>query len=163
MQGNGWWYEVSHKETFFTLPKIRVSKVSNMDRRMFWPCMPCLGCCKIKDNSGGFRQWYSCLPCYDGTSPHMGCCDERDAGCFGGEIVGKTRMTDEEIEVFIENWSKEKHYFLPTTNCIKFAYELIEQLTNGNFSIPHRWISDICLKTLFLFSISKHCPGSKCF
>jgi hypothetical protein len=26
-------------------------------------------------------------------------CDERDAGCCGGEIVGETEMTDEEIAV----------------------------------------------------------------
>jgi len=136
-QGRGWWYEVSHKETFFTLPKIRVNKVSNNDRRMFWPCIPCLPFCRIKDESGEVREWYSCLPCYKNPSPEMGCCDERDAGCLGGEIVGKTQMTDEEIEVFMENWSIEKKYCVATTNCIKFAYELIERLTHGNFSISH--------------------------
>ena len=137
-QGTGWWYEVAHKETLFTLPKIRVSKVSNRDRRMFMPCMPCLPCCKTEDQSKELRQWFSCLPCHDETSVEMGCCDERDAGCSGGEIVGKTRLTDEEIEVFYENWSKEKRYFAPTTNCIKFAYELIEKLTDGEFLISHR-------------------------
>lgn len=116
---HGWWYEVGHKEILFTLPNIRVNKVSNNDRRMFIPC------CKKDDD----------VP--NETNVEMGCCDERDAGCCGGEIVGKTIMTDEEIEVFYETWSKEKKYFAPTTNCIKFAYELIEKLTNGKFLISH--------------------------
>ena len=48
-------------------------------------------------------------------------------------------MTDIEIEVFYENWSKDKRYFVATTNCIKFAYEIIEKLTDGKFLIAHRW------------------------
>ena len=62
----------------------------------------------------------------------MGVFDLRDAGCCGAEIVGKTKMTDEEIEVVYENWSKDKKYYLPTRNCLKFAYELIEILTDSN-------------------------------
>ena len=50
----------------------------------------------------------------------------------GKEFVGKTKMTDEEIEVVYENWSKDKKYYLPTRNCLKFAYELIEILTDSN-------------------------------
>jgi hypothetical protein len=33
---------------------------------------------------------------------------------------------------------KGRDYFVLGSNCIKFVYELIEELTDGKFSIPHR-------------------------
>ena len=69
----------------------------------------------------------------------MDCC-EAEAGCCGGELVGQTEMTDEEIELFVVNWQTGKNYFLASNNCIKFGYEFIEKLTDGKFSLSPRWV-----------------------
>ena len=46
------------------------------------------------------------------------------AGSFGGEIVGKTRKTDAEIDSFIDNWvSNNPTYNVIFVNCQKFAIE----------------------------------------
>ena len=61
-----------------------------------------------------------------------------EAGCCGGELVGQTEMTDDEIEVFLVKWQNRKDYFVTSENCIKFGYEFIEKLTDGNFSLSPR-------------------------
>jgi len=58
-----------------------------------------------------------------------------EAGCCGGELVGQTEMTDDEIDVFLVNWQNGMDYFVTSENCIKFGYEFIEKLTDGNFSL----------------------------
>ncbi len=66
--------------------------------------------------------------------------DEADsgAGAFGGEIVGVTKKSDKEIDDWIEQWvSYYDTYDLITENCQKFAYELINWLTNGFFKLDH--------------------------
>ena len=48
------------------------------------------------------------------------------AGLMGGEYVGKTDKTDEEIDEFNRKWiSNNPTYDVFTTNCQKFAIELI--------------------------------------
>jgi hypothetical protein len=56
-------------------------------------------------------------------------------------------MTDDEIEAFIRRWEgspdieecvDRRHYCVLTSNCIKFAYEFIAELTDGVFTVPHR-------------------------
>eukprot|EP00090_Calanus_glacialis_P017492 TRINITY_DN2722_c0_g1_i1.p1 TRINITY_DN2722_c0_g1~~TRINITY_DN2722_c0_g1_i1.p1 ORF type:complete len:609 (-),score=70.92 TRINITY_DN2722_c0_g1_i1:93-1679(-) len=126
------WYEVDQKSPMLPLPPIKITKTKNKNKRMFMPCCPCLEPNQINDS----HEWHSCLPWVE-PNVNMGVFDLRDAGCCGGEFVGKTKMTDEEIEVVYENWSKDKTYCLPTRNCLKFAYELIEILTDGNYWIPH--------------------------
>ena len=68
----------------------------------------------------------------------LGNCVDAEAGCCGGELVGQTEMTDDEIKVFLAHWQNGKNYFVTSENCIKFGYEFIEKLTDGNFSLSPR-------------------------
>ena len=48
------------------------------------------------------------------------------AGYFGGEYVGETEKTDEEIEEFNRDWERNHpNYYLTAVNCQKYARELI--------------------------------------
>lgn len=107
----GMWYEVDHKGgggPFSPLPAIKIKRTMDNARK---------GCCW---EPKGFKD----------------CCSDAEAGCCGGEIVGETEMTDEEIEVFIVHWkATNKNYFVAGNNCIKFGYEFMDKLTDGYFSI----------------------------
>ena len=60
------------------------------------------------------------------------------AGKYGGEIVGKTRKTDSDINQWNTNWIKENpRYSLLDRNCHKYAYELMVWLTDGIFRCEH--------------------------
>ena len=60
------------------------------------------------------------------------------AGYFGGEIVGKTRKTDAQIDGFIAEYGEENpNYDLMTTNCQQFAVQLIRWLTDDNYRLTH--------------------------
>ena len=60
------------------------------------------------------------------------------AGKYGGEIVGKTRKTDSEINQWNINWiNKNPNYSLLDYNCHKYAYELMVWLTDGIFRCEH--------------------------
>jgi hypothetical protein len=72
------------------------------------------------------------------------------AGFLGGEIVGETTKSDEEIDTFIDGWlANNHHYELLIDNCQKFAYEFVVFLTDGvNFRLPHRFDAAVCAKGL---------------
>jgi hypothetical protein len=72
------------------------------------------------------------------------------AGILGGEIVGETTKTDDEIARFIETWLKDNPtYTVFEANCQKFAYEFVYFLTDGvNFRLPHRFDSALTAKGL---------------
>jgi hypothetical protein len=72
------------------------------------------------------------------------------AGFLGGEIVGKTTKSDEEIDDFIDGWlANNPHYDLLVDNCQKFAYEFVVFLTDGvNFRLPHRFDAAVVAKGL---------------
>ena len=56
----------------------------------------------------------------------LGAVAKSGAGGFGGEVVGKTRKTDAEIDSFIDNWvSNNPTYTVFAVNCQKFAIEFI--------------------------------------
>ena len=60
------------------------------------------------------------------------------AGYFGGEIVGKTRKTDAQIEDFIILYQRKyPDYHLLTTNCQQFAIQLIRFLTVDLYRLKH--------------------------
>ena len=60
------------------------------------------------------------------------------AGYFGGEIVGKTRKTEAQIDGFIAEYGKENPtYDLMTTNCQQFAVQLIRWLTDDCYRLKH--------------------------
>ncbi len=63
------------------------------------------------------------------------------AGYLGGQFVGETSRSCDEIYKFIEEWLTEyPHYSVYSDNCQKFAYEFIRFLTNGlNFRLPNRF------------------------
>jgi hypothetical protein len=62
------------------------------------------------------------------------------AGALGGELVGETDATDSQINVWIEEWrSRNPDYNILLDNCQTFAYEFMDWLTNGNFSVSHRF------------------------
>jgi hypothetical protein len=61
------------------------------------------------------------------------------AGKFGGEIVGKTKKSEQQITHWIEEWKREHaRYDAVAENCQKFAYDFIVWLTGGIFTVPHR-------------------------
>jgi len=63
---------------------------------------------------------------------------ESGAGPFGGEPVGKTSKTDEEIESFNYRWSQTNpRYNVFFENCQKYAIEFIRWLTNNNYRLAH--------------------------
>ena len=48
------------------------------------------------------------------------------AGRFGGECVGTTNKSDQEIQRFISDWVRDNPtYSVYTTNCQKFAIQFI--------------------------------------
>ena len=54
--------------------------------------------------------------------------------------MGWTYKTDDEIKTWKDQWLEENPtYNVEGENCQKFAYELIVELTDGVFSIPHRY------------------------
>ena len=60
------------------------------------------------------------------------------AGRFGGEIVGKTTKSDDDIEAFNESWlSNNKTYQITGDNCQKFGIEFIAWLTDDNYRLNH--------------------------
>jgi hypothetical protein len=62
------------------------------------------------------------------------------AGLLGDELVGETDATDSQINVWIEEWrSRNPDYNILLDNCQTFAYEFMDWLTNGNFSVSHRF------------------------
>jgi hypothetical protein len=67
------------------------------------------------------------------------------AGSLGGEIVGETTKSDDEIYAFINRWlSRHPYYDALAHNCQMFAYELVVFLTDGgNFRLPHSFDSAV--------------------
>jgi hypothetical protein len=62
------------------------------------------------------------------------------ASSAGDELVGETGATDTQINVWVGEWrSRNSGNSVSLDNCQTFAYALIAWLTNGNFSIPHRF------------------------
>ena len=62
------------------------------------------------------------------------------AGALGGELVGETDATDSQISLWIGEWlSRNPDYNILSDNCQTFAYEFMDWLTNGNFSVSHRF------------------------
>ena len=60
------------------------------------------------------------------------------AGALGGEIVGKTRKTDHEIQRYNDQWVRNNPtYGITDANCQKFAIQFIAWLTSNNFKLPH--------------------------
>ena len=60
------------------------------------------------------------------------------AGALGGELVGKTYKTDDQIGAFVDNWLNENPtYDITNANCQKFAIQFIAWLTDNNFKLPH--------------------------
>ena len=60
------------------------------------------------------------------------------AGALGGEFVGKTHKSDDEIQRHIEQWLKNNPtYGITDSNCQKFAIQFIAWLTCNNFKLPH--------------------------
>ena len=60
------------------------------------------------------------------------------AGYFGGEIVGKTKKTDAQIEDFIAGYQRSNpDYDLWSTNCQQFAVQLIRDLTEEIYRLKH--------------------------
>jgi hypothetical protein len=72
------------------------------------------------------------------------------AGFLGGEIVGETTKSDEEIDDFIDGWlAHNPRYDVLKDNCQKFAYAFVVFLTNGvNFRLPHRFDAAVTNGTL---------------
>ena len=61
-------------------------------------------------------------------------------GAPGGELVGETDATDDEIDDWLEEWlHRNADFGHLSANCQKFAYEFMDWLTDGNFSVPHRF------------------------
>jgi hypothetical protein len=63
------------------------------------------------------------------------------AGSLGGQIVGETTKSDDDINKFITEWlARNPDYGVLDDNCQKFAYEFVVFLTGGaNFRLPHRF------------------------
>ena len=94
---------------------------------------------KIKRTEAAERKGLmDCCAHSEATCFAVLCCSEAEAGCCGGELVGKTEMTDEEIEVFVVRWQAGKDYHITGNNCIKFGYDFIAKLTDGKFSLSPR-------------------------
>lgn len=63
------------------------------------------------------------------------------AGNFGGQIVGETSKSCEEVLFYTEEWlRKYETYHVLAENCQKFAYEFTSFLTDGiNFRLPNNF------------------------
>ena len=84
----------------------------------------------LNGNSWGMKQTE--------VNRSIGYAAKSGAGKYGGEIVGKTRKTDFEINQWISNWIRDNpKYNLLGDNCHKFAYELMVWLTDGIFRCEH--------------------------
>ena len=74
------------------------------------------------------------------VTKHKGSAAASWAGLFGGELVGETNATNDEIKKWIDRWlDTNPDYEALTANCQKFAYEFMEWLTDGNFICSHRF------------------------
>ena len=61
------------------------------------------------------------------------------AGSLGGEIVGVTRKTDDEIDKWNEAWLlRNPEYNVMSDNCQKYCIELMIWLTDNNYRCEHR-------------------------
>merc|ERR1719187_2689002 len=69
---------------------------------------------------------------------HTGYSSSMGAGSFGGETVGKTEKTDEEIERFNANWLRDNpNYDFTAENCQAYAIAFMRWLTNNNYRLKH--------------------------
>lgn len=99
---------------------------------------------KVEDSDGD-GYWYEIMGASKGdkNSPNVinkswGDEAASGAGHFGGEIVGKTTKSDEDIEGFKQTWlSKNVTYCLTGDNCQKFGIDFIAWLTDLNYRLDH--------------------------
>jgi len=64
------------------------------------------------------------------------------AGKLGGELVGVTTKSDDEIDTWIDDWlARNPTYAVMTDNCQKFVHELLVWVTEGRFTDNHRFNS----------------------
>ena len=60
------------------------------------------------------------------------------AGLLGGELVGHSDKSNEQIQAFNDRWLRRNPtYYFTTENCQKYAIELIRWATDGNFRLLH--------------------------
>jgi len=60
------------------------------------------------------------------------------AGRFGGEVVGRTNKTDDEIKCFNDDWLADNpKYSFTAANCQKYALDFIRWLTDNKYRLRH--------------------------